>query len=781
MTFVHLAFLPFLALAVVPIILHLLTLHRLRTVELSTYRFLFDSYVQQRRQMKFLEALLALLRTLFLLALVLVVCRPVVKHWSALFGGGSGREVVMLVDSSASMNAKTAGVSALDRAKTAALSVATRLGRDDRLTLIRVGSKPVEVFSRFSSDAETIREKIEALEPGPSRANLFAALSQAFNSRGKRDARPNVYLFTDSQANSWREVRDHGLDRIIPEGANLTIVNVGSDESMGNRGVVGDAPRQRQAIRGLPVVLRPRVVNRSKTEPADVTVGVFLDEKEVARTSVTLRPGETSVKEIVYVPTESGVLRGRFEIAPDRFPDDDSYLFTLPVAEQVKVLLVNGNPAADPFENEALFLRTALTANPEGENGPATPNPTAKTESLGPGREFVRSLDLHEINEGQLNADLLRDSSVAILANCGSLNATHFGWLRDFVSRGGGLIVLPGERVNPDTYTKQFFPVPGPQNERLTAATLAPPEGDLTKAETFERLASIDFSHPALAVFDEPDGHYLTTAQFYRRFPIALPEARGQTWPLARFANGAPALVESRFGDGLVLLAAFPANTKWTNLPLKPEFVPLVLRFVSHVRQSPDLDVPSVVPPDGAAEIAVAGTWAPATGKIVDTKGRASTVNFERSATKLLGEFEETTDKGYYAVEVRGGRPDPPQKAAASFAVNTAPEESNFETVGESQVRDWLPRAHLTYVNASAEAQQAFGSIGDEREVWRPLIFVLFALIGAEFLLATMGGPTLEAGEQRTVSQRIRDLTPGTWIGRMTGAGAGREAVAQEN
>ena len=70
MTFLHWSLLPLAALAIVPILLHLLTLHRLRTVELSTYRFLFDSYVQQRRQMKFLEALLALLRTLFLLALV---------------------------------------------------------------------------------------------------------------------------------------------------------------------------------------------------------------------------------------------------------------------------------------------------------------------------------------------------------------------------------------------------------------------------------------------------------------------------------------------------------------------------------------------------------------------------------------------------------------------------------------------------------------------------------------------------------------------------------------
>src|SRR3954451_7446934 len=117
----------FVPLAALPLLLHLLTLHRLRTVELSTFRFLFDSYVQQRRRMQFLEALLAMLRTLFLLFLVFMVCRPVVKHWDQLFGGStsgsSGREVLLLVDCSASMNARTAGVSALDRAKTAALSI----------------------------------------------------------------------------------------------------------------------------------------------------------------------------------------------------------------------------------------------------------------------------------------------------------------------------------------------------------------------------------------------------------------------------------------------------------------------------------------------------------------------------------------------------------------------------------------------------------------------------------------------------------------------------------
>src|SRR5579871_1759397 len=185
----HPALLWFLPLAAIPLILHLLTLHRLKTVELSTFRFLFDSYVQQRRRMRFLEALLAMLRTLFLLLLVFLFMRPIVKNWGNLFGaegGTSGREVILLLDSSASMNARSAGVSAFDRAKKAAISVVEHLGREDRVTLIRVGATPEELFSRFSTDTKGITEKIDALKTTSSRANFFAALLQLFGAESAR-------------------------------------------------------------------------------------------------------------------------------------------------------------------------------------------------------------------------------------------------------------------------------------------------------------------------------------------------------------------------------------------------------------------------------------------------------------------------------------------------------------------------------------------------------------------------------------------------------------------
>ncbi|MBI5761560.1 MAG: VWA domain-containing protein [Planctomycetales bacterium] len=801
--------------AAIPIILHLLTLHRLKTVELSTFRFLFDSYVQQRRRMKFLEALIALLRTLFLLFLVFVVARPAVKHWNELFGfgQGTGRDVVMLLDSSVSMNTTTAGMSSFDRAKSAALSIAERLGTEDRLTLVRVGSRPEEVFSRFTTDSEAIRDKIESLRVGSSRANLYAALNHVFGPEAPARSNTKVYLFTDGQGSGWREVREQDVqaERLVPADTEFTVVHVGSNEAVSNRALIGDAPRRQRTLVGLPVRMRPRVVNHSKTETVDVTVSVLLDEKEVARVPMTLKPGETQTKEVIHIPQEPGVLKGRFEIerneaSTDRFPHDDSFLFALNVEPPLKVLIVNGHPVLDPLENETLFLTTALTVG--GDDEPLA----ADLAKMGVSKEFVRSLELREIPEPQLNAETLRETSVLIVANCGAMNDAQFTAIRDFVTRGGGLLIFPGDRVNPDVYTKQFFVAATNPDQRLVAAQFIAADGTPDKPETFQHITpdTIDFAHPVLSVFDHPESRYLTTAHFYRRFPIKLmtgvptdakaapavakpavadaakatpndkpaekksvaaERATAKCWPLAAFADGQPALVESWCGEGIVLLAAFPAHTRWSNLPLKPEFVPLVLRMVSHVAQRPALDAPSVVLPEAKAEISVTGDWEPAAGKVTNAAGHTTPLTFLRSKSRLVSVVTDTADKGYYTVDVKGGRAAA-KAGTTQFAVNLSPDESNFQdAVREDQLREWLPGEKLKMIDASAQAQQEHGEIGNQQEIWRPLIWIMFAIIAVEFLLSTLGTQKLDTDEDATISERLQAINPGTWVGRMTGGG----------
>lgn len=775
MTFLHPALLYLLPLAAIPILLHLLTLHRLRTVELSTFRFLFDSYVQQRRKMQFLEALLAMLRTLFLLALVLVICRPVVKHWSELFQAGSAREVIMLVDCSASMNTST-GESALDRAKSVARSVVERLHADDRLTLIRVVSKPEEVFSRFTTDVEAIRTRIDELKTSPSRANMFAALMQVFGPEAPKRANPIVYVFTDCQKSGWREVQNQGLERLIPEGTPFIVVNVGSKEPIPNLAIIGSAPRRHRAIVGLPIYLRPTAVNYSKGEPVEATVTVFIDEKEVKRIPMTLKPGEPQSARVTYIPTEPGVHHGRFEIAGknhEAFPDDDRFLFTLTVQPRIKVLLINGYKAADPSDNESYFLNAALTSS-LGDDADKKKTGTKNAADLGSSKEFAKSIEVQEITENVLTPPHLQTAGVVVLANCGTLNAQHFLWLREYVAAGGGLLIFPGDKVNPGLYNDQFFTVPGPQGDQVTAARMGPFEGDPDKVETFERLASIDFSHPVLSVFDDPKLKAFKIVRFYRRFPLIFLGKRENTTTLAEFTTGKPALVESQFGEGMVVLAAFPANTRWTNLPSAGgnEFVPLVKRLVSHVLRRPEVKAPSVVAPDSSAEIAVISSWEPIEGTITDPAGRTRTLKFERSGTWQVSSSDPTELKGYYSVDIKGKPLDQAghKSAKLAFAVNVAPEESDFVLVGESQLQELLPAAKVTLVDASAEAQQFHGSIGDENEIWRPLIWVMFVIIGVEFTLATLGGHRRQGEEDQTVGERIRDISTGSWIARMTGA-----------
>jgi hypothetical protein len=780
MTFVNSWLWIFLPLAAIPIILHLLTLLRLKTVELSTFRFLFDSYVQQRRRMQFLEALLAALRTLFVLALVVLVMKPLVKHWNDLFhtGGGGGREVILLVDCSASMNAQTAGESSFGRAKSAIRAVVKNLKPEDRVTLVRVGAQSKEVFRDFTPDATRIDNEIDALATSPARANFLTAFNQVFGPEAPRRTNPVVYVFTDCQSSGWREVKNQRMDRLLPSDLPVLVVNVGSNEPLPNVAVIGDPPpgglARRRAIVGLPVHLTARLANYS---PSTVRVTLetvvngktLLDTRGSAQPRLTIKPGETVVHKIVYTPTEPGEQRGAFKITgnrSDRFADDDSYLFALSVLPRLKVLLVNGNPAnTNPLDSETRYLWALADDTP----GPKPSGP------LGGVHDLARSIDFHEVPESAVNPDALKDTSVVVLANCGGLNGQQFIWLRDFVSQGGGLLVFPGDKVNPDVYNKQFFPIPNVPGEYLTPVQLGPAQGEPEKRETYDVLASLDYTNPALAVFDDPQRSvpYFKNVQFFRRFPLTIPDKQAKAAPLVEFARGGLALVENRYNDGLVVVAGFPANRKWSNLPTDngKEFVPLLLRLISRAQHRPEVEAPSAVLPGGLTEFSVTGAWAPAELVIHDDENGEWTVPLERSGSRLIGAFDQAGKRGYYTLKVKGDRAERHPGSSLVFAVNLAPEESDFHLLDQNGLQELLPTADVTFIDASAEAQQALLQAGDEVPVWHWLIYLVFLIIGVEFLLATLGGKRSDTEEKQTVAERVRRFNPGAWIGRMTGAG----------
>jgi len=192
-----------------------------------------------------------------------------------------------------------------------------------------------------------------------------------------------------------------------------------------------------------------------------------------------------------------------------------------------------------------------------------------------------------------------------------------------------------------------------------------------------------------------------------------------------------------------------------------------LLRMVSYVMRPSEVSSPSVVPAGSTAELMVASAWAPAIAEVSQPNSHVSAIQFERSEGQLVAAFSNTEDKGFYAVEITGGTTEQPRHAGVSFAVNLSPDESNFEMISLENLCEWLPGSEVLLVDATAQAELSAGRIGEEREVWRPLIAVMFGIIAIEFLLSTLS--TAGNRELPTIAERIRSLSPARWVGQMTG------------
>lgn len=758
----------FLPLVAAPFVLHLLSKQRLPVIDLPTFRFLVDSYERQHRRSQLLEWLLLLLRTLFVLFCIFLVARPIANQWAGLFGSADARPVVLLVDTSASLQFQDLGATVLDRAKQAARAVVSQLGNNDKVTLLRVGGggSGVEILARdFSAHSPALYQRIDNLTPSLGEANILGALRQTHTLLADRfEEGSRVYVVTDLQQSNWEPVKAEAKSLLGDKGS-LVIVRVGPEVTPANVAVVGEPPDGSYPVVGLPMQLHPRVRNFGTTE-AEVTLEVVVDGVQIDRSSHRLAPGEAIQRSVNYTPLKEGILKGSFRCSGgisggDTFPLDDEFQFALNVGGALRVLLVNGVPHGDRTKSELFYLKTALETRGRGL--------TQGDARLAKGLE-APSMQIREEVDGNWNASHLHWADVVILANCGKYHDQRVPWLRDYVEAGGGLIILPGSRSGGDS-NRKLLSSPGRNLPPLLSVVMGGSDGGTSnQPQLHQRMAAMDLGHPVFSAFAPPPdssessrpgtSEFWQSPRIYRWFPVALeedPTRRTKTQILARFANTLPAVIEGEFGRGKVILCAFPANTEWSNLPLKSEFVPFLLQMVSTVRRQPLLEVPAAVAIGAPVWISMPATLrdvevevfppsvTPPSDSSVASQG--TKIDMVLQEDVRTGRFDGSTEPGFYLVrgvgkEGTAATPGDTLRAEAGFAVNIAPAESDlrpmdFEILATSFGSDRISLADLSQTETTVDE-----AVGERWEIWRLLTYVLFAVFFAEFLIATMRGPS---------------------------------------
>jgi hypothetical protein len=765
----------FLPLAALPVLLHLLNLHNLRDVELPTYRFLMEGYVRQRRRIRLVEWLLLALRTAIVLLAVWALSRPVVER----FGAGRSRDVAFVVDAGMTTGLVSAGTSALQRSREAVRAAASRLRPGDFVTLVRAGIEPTLLHRAALGDGRRFAAELDAIQPDPGAADLAAGIATVLSGppRGPR----TVWVVSDCERRAWRRLRERSASLRLPDDVSLVVADVGvtDDTPVRNVAILGEPPRSQRPVVGLPVELTVRLAAAGVDAPVATRVTVRLDGDIVSQVPIEVPPGRTAVRTLAVIPPRPGVLRGRVDIPGDAYPEDDSLLFVLNVEPRVDVLVV-APPGLQPLFDPALFLKAALespgsaTAAGAAVNGPA--------DGASP---IAGSLDVTVRRADTLDERTIRGADVIFLVEQW-LDGNRMKWLRERVEAGAGLVVLAGSQKHGDADLREFLRGAA-QTADAISVRLRAPVGDVDDESSARTLAAIDFSHPVFASFRSADDRraaddtasVLDTLRIFRHEPLEIasadadrgqPRRRGATVVMARLDDGTPVMAECRCGRGSVVVSGLPVTPDWSNLPVHPAFVPLMLRLVQHVRPAALAVAAESVYPFDPAPIRLQDSWRRAVVQAIGPEGGRRAIPLVAGDEGVTGAYDDTGAVGYYEfdVEPAAGSVDAPLRLG--MAVNADVETAAFEHVAAAEIEEALAPRPVTVLAGTAEDPTLHARLTGRRELTSWLIVGLFTLFAVEFLLSTLRPPAPAGGDgpPRTRWERAHD-----WLGRAVGSTGG--------
>ncbi|MEP6496160.1 MAG: BatA domain-containing protein [bacterium] len=627
MNFLAPAFLAGLVAIAVPVLIHLINRERKVVVEFPSLMFLQRIPYRSVRRQKIRHLLLLILRCVALALLVAAFARPFFQKKHAAVSTTGARELVILLDRSASMGYADRWTKARDAARKAV----NGMSGTDRATLVlfasdaTVATEPMATPDRVIAAISAAKLTSEATRFAP--ALKLASQIIAASTLPRRE----VVLISDYQKVGWA---NHN-EIVFPQGTVVTPIDLGA-------GAIADV-----AVAQV-TTSRDSAGERDHTTVAARIVNTGAAIKSVSATlSVGGRDGQTvrvnvpphGAQQVAFTPlaVPSGATKGAVRVTPDSLTQDDVLNFTIAPDEAVAVLVVDPPGAR---ENQSLFLSRAL-----GIGDRPTFRVDQKTADALTPRDF----------DGR---------ALVVLNEVAPPGGAVGARLRALLDGGGGIVVVPGAS-HPETWPAEW--------RALLPATIGAVV-DRT-GDAGGTLSSVDYAHPIFELFNAPRSGDFSTARFDRyRTLTAQPNAS----VIARFDDGAPALVERTVGSGKIVVWASTLDPYWTNLPLQPVFLPFVHQLGKHVGRYADprpwFTAGDVLDLSRHGELT-----APFTGGRAADSANTLIVESpagvrERVTATGAGHLVTLREQGFY--ELRG--PSTPVGSGRPIAVNVDPAESDL-------------------------------------------------------------------------------------------------------
>jgi len=660
--------------ASIPVILHLLNLRKLKRIEFSSLRFLKELQKQRIRKLKMKQWLLLALRVLAIVFLVLAFARPALEEVS-ISGITSAAKTtsVIIIDDSPSMAVIGKSGSYLNQAKAAAMSVVHRMKEGDETAVIFLSDLFGDAPTLISSTDE-LKKQIENAEVTAVSGTLEAGIGKAVRILGEsRNFNKELYIFSDFQtsrldvsgtpANYAAQLNDQiRVFLMQPEGVTVTNASVSSLNV-----------NSRLFEKGKSVSVTAEIQNHSGSGISR-TVSLFLAGERIAQKNVTIDPAQILPVELEGRIGATGYLDITVALDEDIIPGDDRRTAVVFVPEKTTVMILSD------AESDTRFLKLALQA--------ATG--ASSMEVLTASMVQAHSLDYRAI-------------SCVILV--GSEQFPAGKRLQEFVEKGGGLIIFPGNN-----------------SSQVRLNTLLSALGLPSTYQPVQLEKGIGFGEPELlhplfsGLFSQGEKKQFESPDVYRYFPVSLRGAGKTVIPLF---GGHSFLSEFKRGNGKILFYAAAPTPEASSLPLKSIFVPLMVKSVLYAAAQ---ELPESVTLTGD-EIVIPAGQILGQMKVVQPGGAVEVIPADAVSGGFL-RYRNTGLQGNYTF-YNGAAP------LAVIPVNLPVVESVTEYLNSEEVSTVLNKygsqAPVYTASNAAGLDEAMQRVRFGSELWR--MFLLAALI----------------------------------------------------
>ena len=657
----------------IPLAIHLSRRQKAEKVVFSTIRFLKKTPQKMILFQQIRQWFLLLIRVAIIALLAIAFARPFLSQNVFEQAGWSPRSVVILLDTSMSMQYGDV----FDQAKDAVLEVLGSLNSGDEAALVTF-SDGTEKVKELTTDLTQLAAFVRNLEaPGFNSTGYLPALRLADQMlRSARYPDKIVYLVSDYQR--------HAVDNFdtrwrLSPGVAFEGIKIGGEQTTNL--AVTEVKSPAQLIRDQEEhLIVGRIRNLGTRTLSEARVSLSIDEKKVETKNVDLTNKSEAVVTFRTKFRKRGIHLGALTVEDKFFAPDNTFHFTVNVLRPLSVLGVVDAASAE----ETRWFESAL------------------------GKRGRSPFHFDMVRAGEITNDRLQRYHVIALLNVGELAPARVAAIATYLEKGGSLLIAPANRVAALTFNRLFDGLtPAALNQKIIAAN-----GD------FQSIARINQRHPIIKSLGLSESGDFGAARFHGHWSTKPTEGADV---ILRFDNGQAALLEKKVGKGRVLLFTSSLNMQWNNLPRQGMYVPLVhetLRYLAvHEEKRPSYTIGEPV------------RLLLPVGNAVRVTGPNGTETILTS-TKEDDVFYQATDRpGFY--DVRG------RQEKDVLAVNVSPAESDLSFVDPDQIGAVLVNAaHRAPLTQRAGAASIDAITEKSQRLWWWILLVALFLGLGETLLA---------------------------------------------